>query len=75
MRKESELADILRSDYQIIIGKKWVTRYAYRFKHIPQLPVMSNKEAVQYAFDHVDLFAYFIFGARADYHDQKRQET
>lgn len=70
--KQDEVKDILKKEYNILVSNKWFDKYLYFYsKCIQPLKKITMSDALDYILDNPDTFAYFIFGHRCEYVNNK----
>jgi len=55
-------------EYGISTSNRWLDKYIFYFaKCIAPLEILKTKDAIDYIESHMEQFAYFIYGMRAEY--------
>jgi len=71
-KKQKKLRLILKDQYKIDVNNRWYNKYLWLYANCIPLKKITMSEAVDCALDTPDKFAYFIYGARAEYIEAKK---
>ena len=74
-RKTNELKKIMDNKFSINVSNKWLRHYLYLYAKCVPLPKITAIEAISFALKKPETFAYFIYGIRSEYVNDKKQLT
>lgn len=73
-KKQKQIQQMIRDDYRVVVSNRWLHKYLYLFAKCTPLEKITMADAVDIVLERPDLFAYFIYGQRAEYVNNKMME-
>jgi len=70
-KKQNKVKAIIKNEFKINVSSKWFNKYLYYYSKCTQLPNLTMNEAIDNILANPSNFAFFIYGARAKYNDEK----
>lgn len=66
-KKQNEVIDLIRNEYNIVVSKKWFNKYLYHYAKCTPLENITMVEALERIKKDPSSFCFFVYGMRAEF--------